>query len=268
MRDTIKRILKSLIPVNARSSFQCRYPKVYWFGLRYKCPFCNSHLRTLLPSGCDFAVLKEKEVVGGGKRDNVLCPICRSRDRERLLYLYLLNKTQVFKKPIQLLHVAPEARLAKVLRPKMPSGYLTADISPEDGMIQMDITDIQFPDCFFDAIICNHVLEHIIDDRRAISELYRTLKPGGWAILQVPISLTLKGTYEDFTITTRKGREDAFGQWDHVRIYALDYPNRLANAGFVVSPFKWIGESDYFGGRRNVFALNEKEWVHFVRKPQ
>ena len=93
--------------------------------------------------------------------------------------------------------------------------YVTANIIKKDVLVQMDITDIQFPDDSFDAIVCNHVLEHIIDDGKAMSELFRTLRPGGWAILQVPVSQVLTNTYEDISITTMEGREKAFGQYDH-----------------------------------------------------
>ena len=209
---------------------------------------------------------QKKKIVGGGYRANALCPVCGSFDRERLVYLYLLNKTDIFEKPKKLLHVAPEVRLADILRSKVNIDYLTADISSKNVMVEMDITDIRFPNNSFDAIICNHVLEHIIDDGKAMSELYRTLKPGGWAILQVPLSLTLKNTYEDFSITTITGREEAFGQGDHVRIYAEDYQGRLAQAGFKVNVFKWATEAENFGGRRNVFGLNQEECVYFSIK--
>ncbi len=257
---------KILIPVKFRPRLRATYERVFYFGFRYKCPFCNSRLRTFLPFGLNFPVLKEKQVVGGGYRQNALCPICGSFDRERLLYLYLLHKTDLFEKPKKLLHVAPEARVANILQTKVTVDYLTADISSKNVMVEMDITDIRFPDDSFDAIICNHVLEHIIDDGKAMSELYRTLKPGGWAILQVPLSLTLQNTYEDFLITTLTGREEAFGQGDHVRIYAEDYQDRLAQAGFKVNVFKWVTEAENFGGRRNVFGLNEEECVYFVSK--
>jgi predicted SAM-dependent methyltransferase len=205
-------------------------------------------------------------VVGGGYRPNALCPICGSIDRERLLYLYLLHKTDIFEKPGKLLHVAPESRLKKLFQTKKSVDYLTADLFSTDVMVKMDITAIQFSDDYFDAIICNHVLEHIIDDGKAMSELYRILKPGGWAILQVPLSLTLKSTYEDFSISTTEGREKAFGQFDHVRIYAKDYQDRLAKAGFKVNIFNWASEAGNFGGKRNLFGLNEEEPVYFVSK--
>ena len=198
----------------------------------------------------------------------MLCPVCGTVDRGRLLYLFLVNKTDIFEKPKKLLHVAPEVCLQDILRSKANIDYLTADISQKNVMIEMDITDIQFPDESFDAIICNHVLEHIIDDGKAMSELYRTLKPGGWAILQVPLSLTLKNTYEDASITTEAAREQAFGQNDHVRIYAADYKDRLTHAGFTVEVFKWVDEAENFGGRRNLFGLNEDESVFFCQQAQ
>jgi predicted SAM-dependent methyltransferase len=242
----------------------CR--RAYYFGFRFKCPFCCSRLRTFLPYGPSLPVLKEKKVIGGGYRDNAVCPMCASRDRERLLYLFLLNKTNVFAKPLRLLHVAPEARVNDKLRQTAALDYLTADISSQHVMVEVDITQIQFPDDSFDAIICNHVLEHVVNDQKAMSELYRILKPGGWAILQVPLSTTLKRTYEDFSITSTEGREKAFGQGDHVRIYAEDYKDRLARAGFKVNVFKWFTEPENFGGRRNAFGLNKEEGIFSVTK--
>jgi len=177
-----------------------------------------------------------------------------------------LWNTDVFDTPKRLLHVAPETRVADILFAQTNVDYLTADLHSREAMLRMDITDIRFPDSSFDAIICNHVLEHIIDDRKAMSELFRTLKPGGWAILQVPMSPSLEHTYEDASKTTAQAREEAFGQWDHVRIYAQDYEQRLAQAGFTVDIFRWTTRPDNFGGRKNVFGLNEQECVYFVRK--
>ena len=266
MTEAIKAFLKILIPVKFRARLRAAQERASYFGLRYRCPICNARLKTFLPFGFDFPVIKEKNIVGGGYRQNAVCPICGSFDRERLLYLYLLHKTDIFQKPKKLLHIAPEDAVENILRAKVNVDYLTADVAAKKVMVAMDITDIRFPDDSFDAIICNHVLEHVIDDRKAMSELYRILNPGGWAILQVPISLTLKNTYEDFSITTITGREQAFGQDDHVRIYAEDYKARLAKAGFKVNVFKWVNEPKNFGGRRNVFGLIEEEDVYLVTK--
>jgi SAM-dependent methyltransferase len=144
-----------------------------------------------LPCGLNVPVLREKKVVGGGYRQNALCPVCGSFDRERLLYLYLSQKTDIFKNAQTLLHIAPEEQLTNILCTKTHLDYVTADLFSENVVVKMDIINTPFNDLSFDAIICNHVLEHVIDDRAAMAELHRVLRSGGWAILQVPISLSL-----------------------------------------------------------------------------
>ena len=263
LRSAIKAILKALLPANFRRGLKA----AYYFGFRHRCPLCDSRLRHFLPFGLEHAVLNDKLVVGGGYRPNALCPVCGSLDRERLLYLYLVSKTDVFKKPARLLHVAPEPTVAKILHGQKNLDYITADLHSKEVMVKLDVCNIQFPDNSFDAIICNHVLEHVVDDRKAMSELYRVLKPGGWAVLQVPISLSLASTYEDFSITTASGREQAFGQDGHVRIYARDYADRLVNTGFRVEVFDWLTEAEDFGGQNNRFGLNKKEALYSVAKP-
>jgi SAM-dependent methyltransferase len=166
------------------------------------------------------------------------------------------------------LHVAPERNLYKEFNRHQNIDYLTADLNPWPGMIKMDITDIQYDDDSFDAIICCHVLEHVSDDRKAMSELYRTLKPRGWAVLQVPISLSLNKTFEDATITTPEGREKAFGQWNHMRLYARDYKDRLEHVGFSVKEFKWTASSKRYGGSANRYGLNENEVIYCAFKPK
>jgi predicted SAM-dependent methyltransferase len=270
IEDALKPPLRPLIPSKLRPRLKALFyagVKVYYGGDRCLCPICGTRLRKFAPCGYKFPVLKEKGVVGGGYYRNVQCPICGSLDRVRLLYLYLLHKTDIFRKPQKILHVAPETRIGNRIRRVTGVDYLTADLNPEGVMVKMDIMDIQFPDNSFDVIICNHVLEHVGDDQKAMRELYRTLKPGGWAILQVPISLVLSKTYEDASITTRAGREQAFGQWDHVRIHARDYKDRLERAGFKVNIFQWTTEIEKFGTERNIFGLNEKEGIYHVMKP-
>ena len=133
-------------------------------------------------------------------------------------------------------------------------------------MVKMDITEIDYPDKSFNVIICNHVLEHIIDDKKAMNELYRVLKPGGWGILQVPMSLSLTTTYEDFSITDPTQREQVFGQSDHVRIYAIDYLDRLKESGFQVDPFEWWTD-DEFSDSNNRYGLLQDESIFVVSKP-
>ena len=265
MKDIAKVLIRKLISSRLWHWLQITHKRIRFFGFRYKCPLCKSFVRVLLPFGDDFPVLKDHDVVGSGYR-HALCPVCYSFDRERLLYLYLLHKTDLFAGRYRVLHIAPEQRVKTVLSRKINLEYLTADLLESDVVIKVDITNIQFRDDSFDAIICNHVLEHIIDDRKAMAELYRVLKPSGWAILQVPISLSLEATYEDPSITTEKGREEAFGQSDHVRIYAKDYKARLTQTGFKVDIFDWTTKRANFGGPRNLFGLDERERVYIARK--
>ena len=235
-------------------------------GSRYVCPFCTSTVKAMKPFGFEFPVLKDKHVIGGGLRDNCLCPICGSVDRERLLLLFLRQRTSLFSHPTRLLHFAPEPQLRAEIARHRNVEYTTADLNRDDVSARVDITDIRFPDASFDAIICNHVLEHIPDDLKAMKELRRVLKPGGWGILQVPISYLLKETYEDPSIVTTEAREQAFGQYDHVRIYARDYADRLSSAGFRVEQFDWTTQGEAFGGpsNSNRFALIPEERVFAV----
>jgi SAM-dependent methyltransferase len=262
----MKQFLKSLVPPVLRPIIRSAWHRAYHWGFRHTCPFCRSHLRTFLPFGLKAPVLGARQVVGAGYRLNARCPFCGSIDRERLLYLFLLRKTDIFERRLRVLHVAPEAGVSAILSCTQTVDYVTADLQSEQVMVRMDITDIQFPDDHFDAIICNHVLEHVVDDRRAMSELFRTLRPGGWAILQVPISMASDRTYEDPLITTPDQREMHFGQGDHVRIYGADYKDRLEQAGFEVELFKWTSDRDAFGGSANTFGLNDRESVYFARK--
>ena len=239
--------------------------KLRFRGRRYYCPMCRSNLRALRPYGFKHPVLAEKRIVGGGYRANAQCPVCKSTDRERLLYLYLTRKTNVTDATLRLLHVAPEPGLGAFFRSLPDLEYLSADLNPNAAMVQMDITDIQFADASFDAIVCNHVLEHIVDDGKAMRELFRVLKPGGWGILQVPISLQLDETYEDSSITDEARRAEVFGQEDHVRIYALDYVERLKSVGFEVDLFEWWSDPELAGGD-NRFGLLEDESLFHVTK--
>lgn len=229
------------------------------------CPFCERYSTKFLPAGFDIPVLKEKNVVGGGYRLNAKCPNCGSIDRERLIYLYLRNKSQLFYKNLKVLHVAPEARLQKVFMAQPNIEYLSADLSSPLAAAQMDITDIKYEDNYFDVVICNHVLEHISDDRKAMAELYRVLKPGGWAILQVPISLSLNQTYEDPLVVSQEERERIFGQNDHIRIYAKDYKDRLEEVGFFVEIYSFANEFGESAIRK--YVLSKDENIYICSKP-
>jgi predicted SAM-dependent methyltransferase len=255
-----------MMPAGHESKLRFACAKLLYWGRRYRCPLCSSDLRTFLPFGARAPVFASLQVVGGGYRRNARCPICQCLDRERLVYLTLLRVTDAFEKHTRVLHVAPELQLSEILKKQGTVDYVTADLHSTQVMVKMDISTIQFPDEVFDGIVCNHVLEHIVDDGRAMAELYRVLRPKGWAILQVPISLALDHTYEDFSITTPRAREAAFGQHDHVRIYARDYKDRLEHVGFKVNVIRWTARVHDFGGPRNRFGLNEKESVYLATK--
>jgi predicted SAM-dependent methyltransferase len=148
--------------------------------------------------------------------------------------LYLFQKTDLFDgRDKQVLHVAPEKCFEGRFREWLGESYITADLSNPQAMVRMDVTDIRFPDDTFDVIYCSHVLEHVQEDRRAIREFYRVLKPGGWAILLVPI--TANRTLEDPSVVDPAERLKLYGMKDHVRRYGPDYVDRLREAGFEVT---------------------------------
>lgn len=199
-------------------------------GDKVECPICESHFKSFLPYG----TVK--------RRDNVLCPRCLSLERHRLLWVFLKEKTDFFTAPHDLLHIAPEQCFYKRFRQMPNLRHVTADLESPLADVKMDIHDMPFRDGEFDIVLCNHVLEHVNDDHKAMTEIYRVLKPGGWAVMQVPIDDTRATTYEDWSITSEKDREIHFWQKDHVRLYGLDYPQRLEKAGFTVTPVDFTQE--------------------------
>jgi predicted SAM-dependent methyltransferase len=188
------------------------------------CPICNCRANKFLNFGIK-------------QRADAQCPSCGSLERHRFLWIYLKSKTNLlncnFKK---VLHISPEKCLEIKFRKQFGDGYITADLYSELVMIKMDITKIEYPDETFDIIICCHVLEHIIDDWKALKELFRVLKNGGLAIIIVPI--TVDETYEDETIIDETERLKAFGQNDHVRRYGYDFTTRLSSTGFKVAIYE------------------------------
>jgi SAM-dependent methyltransferase len=240
--------------------------RVYHYGHRYECPFCHAHLRRFLPYGDDHPVLREKKVLGAGRRPNASCPVCGSLDRDRLLYQYLRHKTSIFHTPLKLLHMAPERGLQEILAGQDQIDYVTADLSRDDVMVKADLNNLPFPAGEFDAVICNHVLEYLADDRRALSEILRVLKPGGWAIIQEQIALTLETTYEESGPLTREEQYALYGEPGHVRLYGKDYHTRIEKAGFRVEVFRWSAGDEGFGGPENRLGLLEGECVYVAFK--
>jgi len=234
-------------------------------GLRFQCPMCRYYLATFQPYGVDKPVLEAKQVVGGGLREQARCLVCGSLDRERLIYMYLKHHTHFLKSPSTILHFAPETMLSRMIKAVQRNTYISADIVAENADMMIDMTDIPFDDNHFDLIVANHILEHIPDDKKALSELHRVLKKQkGEAILQVPISLNSQKTIEDFSIVTEEGRLKAFGQEDHVRIYGQDYVDKLKEAGFNVNFFDWKDSHKLNPNNRNKFGFIENEKVYIV----
>jgi hypothetical protein len=245
MISRLKECAKLAIPARAWKSMRANFLPRY-------CPACENGIDRFLPFGLV-------------RRDEAMCPYCQSLERHRLVWLFLKEWTNLFDgRPKRLLHVAPEPTLGKLFQGVAGIDYLSSDYAPGRAMIQMDITDIDMPDGSFDVVICNHVLEHVSDDRKAMCEFVRILRPGGWAILQVPMTASAV-TYEDPSITSPEEREKAFGQWDHVRLYGQDYVERLRLSGFVVNGDSYV--QDMPTNRRVRFGLDPTEKVYYCKKP-
>lgn len=199
---------------------------LFYRGQKFQDPIDGRNYRKLLPYGYK-----------GRQRENALAPASLSLERHRLLWLYLQKQTDFFTKKQVMLHVAPEQCFYGRFRKMKNLDYLTADLDSPIADVKMDIHDIQYDDNHFDIIFCNHVLEHVHDDRQCMRELCRVLKPGGLAIMQVPFKAGVELTDEDPSITDPEERIRRFGQYDHVRQYGSDYPNRLLEEGFTVKAF-------------------------------
>ena len=168
-------------------------------------------------------------------RENVLAPGTLSLERHRLFWLYLKNETTFFSDPLRVLHFAPEQAFVQKFKKQKNLTYTTTDLNSPIADVKADICDLPFKDNSFDFIICNHVLEHIPDDTKAMQELYRVLAPSGTAIVQVPYDAKREITFEDNTITDQSERTRIFGQYDHLRVYGMDYFKKLSSIGFDVN---------------------------------
>ncbi len=224
------------------------FRKHWYAGTKHECPICRSSFDILKPMG---------------SRASARCPVCDSLERHRLIWLFCHRKTDLFDgRNKQFLHVAPEPFLKPAIRRLPGLAYVGADLEGRHANVKLDVTDINFDDNHFDVIFCSHVLEHVPDDRTAMRELLRVLKPGGWAILQVPI--LGEHTQEDPSIVDPQERARRYGQDDHVRQYGKDYVERLRAAGFVVDVSEYVKEfSDH---ERFCYGLPAEEDIYFCRK--
>jgi SAM-dependent methyltransferase len=183
--------------------------------------------------------------------------------RHRALLLLLRDHFEIHKSGGRVLHVGPGPAVASWLERQAGIDYVTADLDSPLANVQLDATDMPFEDGSFDFAICVHVLEHIPDDRKALSEFARVLRPGARAVFQVPPS-DLETTSEDPAVTEPHERERRFGQYDHVRLCGADYPDRIAEAGFEVSREDYVARFDEdFRGR---YGLRTGEPFDLCRK--
>ncbi|MEI9922134.1 MAG: class I SAM-dependent methyltransferase [Bacteroidota bacterium] len=206
---------------------------VGWFysGNKVECPVCQHHYREFLPYGRI------------NPRPNALCPSCLSLERHRLIWLYLKEKTNFFSAKLDVLHIAPEHCFMKPFEEQHGDRYITADIESPLAKVKMDIHEMPFGEGKFDVVLCNHVLEHVTDDIKAMSEIRRVLKPGGWAIMQIPFFAPVPDvTFEDASITDKREREKIFGQDDHMRKYGKDYARRIERAGLKAVEDRFVFE--------------------------
>lgn len=194
---------------------------IFFKGTKFTDPINNKSYSYFFPYGYN------------KQRKNALCPGTFSLERHRLLWLYLKKETDFFNSNNKILHFAPEQCFHKFFK-SFFKNYTTTDLNSPIVDIKADICNLPFNDNSFDYILCNHVLEHIYDDEKAMKEIYRVLNKNGIAILQVPIDINNNYTHEGRDIDNKQDRNKLFGQYDHLRMYGLDYFKKLKNIGFKV----------------------------------
>jgi SAM-dependent methyltransferase len=228
-----------------------------YLGKGRECPICGAQRRKFLPYGY------------GNVREDALCPRCLSLERHRLLWHYLMNNKSVREKIESLpttLHIAPEVCLMKEFKriySSAPNSYITADLCSPLADMHFDVQSIPMKDSSVDIIICNHILEHVESDSKALSEMYRIMRPGGVGVMLAPVDYTRETTFEDDTITDLKERAEIFGQYDHRRVYGKDYLNRLSAAGFEAVEIDYAAEFSDYDRTRYSFGCDH---LYIVRK--
>jgi SAM-dependent methyltransferase len=224
--------------------------RVIFRGEKHYCPLCEAHLSTFLRLHRPY---------------HLFCPVCRSLQRPRLIWLFLQQRSDLGNDAgKKLLHIAPEPALNKRLRQMQGLDYISGDLYDPKAMVKLDICSLQFPDNTFDVILCSHVLEHVEDDRKAMRELSRVLKGSGWAVILVPI--TARATIEDPSVTSPVERERLFGQFDHLRCYGPDFRSRLEANGFQVGV---VPTTDLAGADEvERFGLSQSDEIFLCQKDQ
>lgn len=256
MKKLYKYLLNKLPrPLLIRLSYVFRiFAPLVYKGNNVECPVCEKKFRKFLSYGSEVA-----------HRDNVLCPYDLTLERHRLMWLYLQRKSNFFTaKKLDVMHIAPEQCFLPLFKKQKNLNYTTGDLESPIADLHFDLHNIPLEDNKYDVIFCNHVLEHVEDDHQCMTELFRIMKPGGWGIFQVPIDSTREETYEDPTITTPEEREKHFWQYDHVRLYGLDYPKKLEAAGFKVEAYDYHNDIPEEESKR--YRLQPDEKIYLVKK--
>lgn len=252
-----KSILKKAIPNKYQpilTEIRASLISLLYFGNQQICPCCNGHYRKFLAYGISRQL----------QRPNAMCPRCYSLERHRLIWLYLKNKTNFFSADLKVLHFAPERCLQKTFKSMHNLDYIGADLEPQFGMIKIDIMNIPYEDNYFNVILCSHVLNEVTDDRKAISELFRVLKPGGWAIIQVTIDNRVKKTIEKLSASPEETRH-FFTNPNNIRVYGKDYKDRLEKTGFIVKVDEYVKELGEDMIKK--YGLIKDEEIYFCSKP-
>jgi SAM-dependent methyltransferase len=198
-------------------------------------------------------------------RENVLCPYDLTLERHRLMWLYLKNESDFFTaNKLKVLHIAPEQCFYSKFKAQKNLDYLTGDLESPLADLHFDLHHIPLEDNQFDVVFCNHVMEHVDDPIQCMTELFRVMKIGGWAIMQVPQDFSRETTYEDASITSPEDREKHFWQKDHVRLFGKDYPQWLEKSGFSVDVFELTNHYDQ--ETIDKFKLMQGELLYIARK--
>lgn len=200
------------------------------------CIVCENNPNEFLAYGLKEEIFKRHHIIGGGYRENCICPCCKVNDRERWIYYVLQKKLSVNEWSGRVLHFAPEKKITDYIRQNQSIDYYTCDIVSGRAMHVVDITDIPFKENTFDYIISNHVIEHIENEKKAVSEIKRVLKSNGKWIFSFPICTDMK-TYENDDVVLPEDRLKEYGQEDHVRLYGHDYKERFENYGLKIKIF-------------------------------
>lgn len=244
----IKKIYKSLLPEKTRNEiiFTLRKAKVpFLYGSKYECNCCQSTFRKMLPKA---------------GRPNAECPKCGALERTRLLLYYLKNETKIFTKKIKVLHFGPESGLYSIIS-KADIEYIDGDLNPAYANHVIDITNIQYPNDYFDLIICSHVVGYVPDEDKSLEELYRVLAPKGMLILLTFLNPESHETIDHEWVNTPELRSKHYGEPECLRLHGLDYKIELEAKGFSVNQRNYRAELGQELIEKNVLGEGPREWI-------